>query len=92
MFVDVLHTAVLPVRVLLCLFSLCRPFVCVLPRFNVCRTMCGTPAYLAPEILMNQSYGISVDLWSLGVVTFSLLTAANPFHSKEVDPHRQLLN
>lgn len=31
---------------------------------------CGTPGYMAPEIITNQSYGPEVDMWSLGVITY----------------------
>lgn len=33
---------------------------------------CGTPAYVAPEVLNKQGYGLQVDMWSLGVITFLL--------------------
>eukprot|EP00746_Dinoflagellata_sp_MGD_P025040 gnl/MRDRNA2_/MRDRNA2_158826_c0_seq1.p1 gnl/MRDRNA2_/MRDRNA2_158826_c0~~gnl/MRDRNA2_/MRDRNA2_158826_c0_seq1.p1 ORF type:complete len:559 (-),score=92.78 gnl/MRDRNA2_/MRDRNA2_158826_c0_seq1:66-1631(-) len=39
----------------------------------------GTTAYAAPEILMNKSYDRSIDVWSLGVVTFVLLAGEIPF-------------
>jgi len=43
-------------------------------------TFCGTPAYAAPEMILGQRYaGPGVDLWSLGVVTYSMLTARFPF-------------
>jgi serine/threonine protein kinase len=34
-------------------------------------TYCGSPIYMAPEILLNQSYGPEVDVWSLGMCAFS---------------------
>ena len=33
---------------------------------------CGTPGYMAPEVITNQSYGPEVDLWSLGVIAYIL--------------------
>lgn len=42
-------------------------------------TLCGTPSYLAPELLNQQSYGVSVDFWALGVVTYQLLVGHKPF-------------
>lgn len=43
------------------------------------KTHCGTEKYMAPEILSNSYYGISVDLWALGVLFFFMLFAEYPF-------------
>ncbi|XP_006814102.1 LOW QUALITY PROTEIN: serine/threonine-protein kinase H1 homolog [Saccoglossus kowalevskii] len=43
------------------------------------KTACGTPEYIAPEILLRKSYTNSVDLWALGVITFILLSGTMPF-------------
>ncbi|PLW36179.1 hypothetical protein PCANC_03642 [Puccinia coronata f. sp. avenae] len=45
-------------------------------------TMCGSPGYAAPEILNNQGHGKPVDLWSIGVVTYTLLCGYSPFRSE----------
>lgn len=49
-------------------------------------TICGTPNYIAPEILFNSKEGHSfeVDLWSAGVVMYALLIGKPPFQDKEV--------
>ncbi|KAM4694304.1 hormonally up-regulated neu tumor-associated kinase homolog A-like [Discoglossus pictus] len=42
-------------------------------------TQCGSPAYAAPELLANKKYGPKVDVWSIGVSMFAMLTGTLPF-------------
>lgn len=43
-------------------------------------SQCGTPGYIAPEILNNHLYGKPVDMWSFGVILYILLGGYPPFH------------
>ncbi|XP_034435971.1 hormonally up-regulated neu tumor-associated kinase homolog [Hippoglossus hippoglossus] len=58
-------------------------------------TQCGSPAYAAPELLAHRKYGPKVDVWSVGVSMFAMLTgtlpfAVEPFNIKQL--HQKMVN
>lgn len=54
-------------------------FAVKIPNESRRKTVCGAPSYIAPEILEKQPYGKSVDMWSVGVISFILLVGYPPF-------------
>lgn len=46
-------------------------------------TACGTPGYVAPEILRGDKYGAEVDIWSMGVICYVLLAGYPPFYDED---------
>ncbi|XP_018620457.1 serine/threonine-protein kinase DCLK1b isoform X1 [Scleropages formosus] len=48
-------------------------------------TVCGTPTYVAPEIIAETGYGLKVDIWAAGVITYILLCGFPPFRGTSDD-------
>ncbi|RHZ79371.1 hypothetical protein Glove_149g34 [Diversispora epigaea] len=59
-----------------------------LPSTNLAETLCGSPLYMAPEILRYEKYDAKADLWSVGAVLYELCVGKQPFRASN---HFELL-
>jgi serine/threonine-protein kinase ULK/ATG1 len=59
-----------------------------LPSTSLAETLCGSPLYMAPEILRYEKYDAKADLWSVGTVLFEMMTGKPPFRASN---HVELL-
>ncbi|KAL2760971.1 hypothetical protein ACRALDRAFT_2031947 [Sodiomyces alcalophilus JCM 7366] len=77
-------------HIALCDFGLCKLDMKDEDRTN---TFCGTPEYLAPELLMGKGYKKTVDWWTLGVLLYEMLTGLPPFYDENTNEmYRKILS
>ena len=65
----------------LCDFGYAAPFSKLCMR----STFCGTLEYVSPEMIESKKYNNSVDIWSLGVLTYELMFGKSPFNGKDYE-------
>ena len=61
-----------------------------LPRKGWFHTMCGTLSYCAPEVLLGKPYNLKADMWSIGVLAYTLLAGYFPFRNESQSPWNQM--
>ncbi|KAK4499486.1 hypothetical protein PRZ48_010001 [Zasmidium cellare] len=77
-------------HIALCDFGLCKLDMKDEDKTN---TFCGTPEYLAPELLHGQGYTKAVDWWTLGVLLYEMLTGLPPFYDENTNEmYRKILS
>lgn len=46
-------------------------------------TLCGTPSYISPEMILGRPHGKAIDIWALGVLAYEMVTGDEPFAGKD---------
>ena len=84
---DIVHRDLKPENILITRDGYCKltdfGFAKVIPPGERTFTLCGTPEYLAPEVLLNKGHGKPVDWWTLGILIYEMIVGQPPFCDDE---------
>ena len=69
-------------------FGLSKSFIDEEPSYN---SICGSPYYVSPEILKGEKYSTPTDIWSLGIVLYSMVNGSLPFLDSKNEPSNELI-
>ncbi|NWI69262.1 ULK2 kinase, partial [Todus mexicanus] len=75
----IIHRDLKPQNILLSYASPDFGFARYLHSNMMAATLCGSPMYMAPEVIMSQHYDAKADLWSIGTVIYQCLVGKPPF-------------
>jgi serine/threonine-protein kinase ULK/ATG1 len=59
-------------------------FACMYDKETGLDLVLGTPIYMAPELIQHKKYTEKIDVWSLGIITYQLLSGTTPFESRNI--------
>ena len=78
---SVIHRDIKSDNILLSVSGTCKlsDFGCAIVQAEQIKTFVGTPSYMAPEVVNEESYTCGVDIWSVGILTYEMLTGHTPW-------------